>query len=63
MLTREQAEVQPWSINHSSDNWTDLWTFNPDRFLHDEDEAKKAGNILEALQPFSWGPRNCIGRK
>lgn len=55
MLTREQAfvEVQPWSINHSSDSWTDPWKFNPDRFLRDEDAAKKAGSILEALQPFS----------
>jgi cytochrome P450 len=57
------VEVQPWSINHSSENWTDPWKFNPDRFLRGEDEAKKEGNILEASQPFSWGPRNCIGRK
>ncbi len=64
-LTRGQSlvEVQPWSINHSSDNWTDPWKFNPDRFLRGEDEARKTGDILEASQPFSWGPRNCIGRK
>ncbi|KAH6853977.1 cytochrome P450 [Chaetomium sp. MPI-CAGE-AT-0009] len=57
------VEVQPWSINHSPDNWVEPWTFNPDRFLPGEDEAKEAGNILEASQPFSWGPRNCLGRK
>ncbi|KAL2021613.1 hypothetical protein VTK56DRAFT_6966 [Thermocarpiscus australiensis] len=56
------VEVQPWSINHSADNWVDPWTFNPDRFLPGEEEAKKVGNILEASQPFSWGQRNCIGR-
>ncbi|KAK3300586.1 isotrichodermin C-15 hydroxylase [Chaetomium fimeti] len=56
------VEVQPWSINHSPDNWVEPWTFNPDRFLPGEDEAKEAGNILEASQPFSWGPRNCLGR-
>jgi cytochrome P450 len=52
------VEVQQWSINHSEDNWADPWTFNPDRFLSSKDENK-----LEALQAFSVGPRNCIGRK
>ncbi|KAK4041427.1 cytochrome P450 [Parachaetomium inaequale] len=56
------VEVQPWSINHSPDNWVDPWTFNPDRFLPSEDEAREAGNVLEASQAFSWGPRNCLGR-
>ncbi|EAQ93071.1 hypothetical protein CHGG_01306 [Chaetomium globosum CBS 148.51] len=57
------VEIQQWSINHSPDNWVDPWTFNPDRFLLEDDKAREAGNILEASQPFSWGPRNCLGRK
>ncbi|KAK4240445.1 cytochrome P450 [Achaetomium macrosporum] len=56
------VEIQPWSINHSSENWEEPWKFNPDRFLRGEEEARKAGNILEASQPFSWGQRNCLGR-
>ncbi|AEO70569.1 uncharacterized protein THITE_2055849, partial [Thermothielavioides terrestris NRRL 8126] len=51
------VEVQPWSINHSSDNWIDPWQFNPDRFLHGADAARKEGNILEVSQPFSVGQR------
>ncbi|KAK3689756.1 cytochrome P450 [Podospora appendiculata] len=43
----------------------DPWSFNPDRFLagSTDREARVAGNTLEALQPFSLGPRNCTGRK
>ncbi|KAK4193227.1 isotrichodermin C-15 hydroxylase [Podospora australis] len=56
------VEVQSWSINHSPDNWTEPWAFRPERFLVGGEEAKKGGDILEASQPFSQGPRNCIGR-
>ncbi|KAK0730910.1 isotrichodermin C-15 hydroxylase [Lasiosphaeris hirsuta] len=55
------VEVQHWSINHSKDNWTDPWTFNPERFINHEGKPE-AHNVLEALQAFSVGPRNCIGR-
>ncbi|KAI1343972.1 putative cytochrome P450 [Xylariaceae sp. FL0016] len=56
------VEVQHWSINHSSSNWADPWKFNPERFLAPKAEALEAGNNLDALQAFSVGPRNCIGR-
>ncbi|KAH8666581.1 cytochrome P450 [Xylariales sp. PMI_506] len=56
------VECQHWSINHSKDNWAEPWTFNPERFLVDPGEAAERGNQLEALQAFSVGPRNCIGR-
>lgn len=56
------VEVQQWSMNHSKDNWADPWAFKPERFLSDSEEAAKAGNQLDALQPFNVGPRNCIGR-
>ncbi|KAI1105049.1 putative cytochrome P450 [Jackrogersella minutella] len=56
------VEVQNWAINHSKDNWKDPWVFNPERFLVSTEEAAKAGNKLDALQAFSFGPRNCIGR-
>ncbi|KAI3399490.1 hypothetical protein diail_6752 [Diaporthe ilicicola] len=51
------VECQPWSMNHSSENWAEPWTFKPERFLEDI-----PGNKVEALQAFSVGPRNCIGR-
>ncbi|KAI5863432.1 putative cytochrome P450 [Durotheca rogersii] len=56
------VEVQQWSMNHSKENWNDPWTFRPERFLDTLEEAAKAGNRLDALQAFSVGPRNCIGR-
>ncbi|KAJ2978276.1 hypothetical protein NUW58_g7547 [Xylaria curta] len=56
------VEVQHWSMNHSKDNWADPWAFKPERFLGTSEEALQAGNKLEALQAFSVGPRNCIGR-
>jgi len=52
------VEVQHWCANHSADNFVNPWEFNPDRFLN-----PKEGDVLEALQAFSTGPRNCIGRK
>ncbi|KZL82594.1 isotrichodermin c-15 hydroxylase [Colletotrichum incanum] len=53
------VEVQQWSSNHSPDNWTSPWEFRPERFLED---GKAEKNRLEALQAFSVGPRNCIGK-
>ncbi|KAI1846205.1 hypothetical protein JX265_010582 [Neoarthrinium moseri] len=54
------VEVQHWAMNHSKENWTDPWTFDPERFL--ADSKTPSDNKLEALQAFSVGPRNCIGR-
>ncbi|KAI1817145.1 isotrichodermin C-15 hydroxylase [Poronia punctata] len=56
------VEIAQWSMNHSKENWTDPWTFNPERFLKSSQEALQEGNKLEALQAFNVGPRNCIGR-
>lgn len=56
------VEVQNWSMNHSKEHWADPWEFKPERFLGTNAEALEAGNNLEALQSFSVGPRNCIGR-
>lgn len=41
-------------------NFTEPFAFRPERFLGD---PKYAGDSLDALQPFSVGPRNCIGKK
>ncbi|KAH8647387.1 putative cytochrome P450 [Xylariales sp. PMI_506] len=57
-----KVEVQHWSMYHSKDNWNEPWAFNPERFLVNSETAAKAGNNLDSLQPFSLGPRNCIGR-
>ncbi|KAK3385593.1 cytochrome P450 [Podospora didyma] len=48
-----------WALYHNEKYWTDPFGFHPERFLND---PKFAHDRFDALQPFSFGPRNCIGR-
>ena len=54
------VSLYQWAANHSPSNFTDPLSFVPERWLGTED--KYASDIREACQPFSYGPRNCIGR-
>ncbi|CAK7211410.1 hypothetical protein SCUCBS95973_001105 [Sporothrix curviconia] len=47
------------AMNHNAAYWDDPFKFEPERFL---DGAKYGKDRMEAMQPFSVGPRNCIGR-
>ncbi|KAK6062962.1 cytochrome P450 [Seiridium cupressi] len=51
--------VWQWAINHEPRCWTDPYGFHPERFLGDPKFEK---DNLDAMQPFSTGPRNCIGK-
>ncbi|KAF2098821.1 cytochrome P450 [Rhizodiscina lignyota] len=53
------VSVWHWAVYHSDKLWTKPFAFRPERFLHD---PKYANDKLDALQPFSVGPRNCLGR-
>lgn len=57
------VEIQHWSVDHSKGNWKDPWVFRPERFLSGSKEAGESGDKLEAVQAFSVGQRNCLGRK
>jgi cytochrome P450 len=46
----------------SSRNFADVNSFVPERWLKNP-PAKYANDNRKVLQPFSVGPRNCIGRK
>lgn len=50
-----------WAGFHSPDNFTRPDEFIPERWLGDAKEFEH--DRKEALQPFSIGPRNCLGRK
>lgn len=52
--------VSQWPIYHDAKYFSEPASFIPERWLGDprfDDDDKSA------LQPFSFGPRNCIGRK
>lgn len=55
--------IWQYATNHSAANWTDPEAYRPERFLGGDEGAKYRDDKKEALQPFSFGPRNCIGRK
>ncbi|KAI0123374.1 cytochrome p450 monooxygenase [Xylariales sp. AK1849] len=51
------VSIWQWAAYHSSRNFKDPFEFNPERLLGTNTDDK-----MEVLQPFSVGPRNCIGR-
>jgi len=52
--------VHQWSAHHSSKNFRDAEKFVPERWL---DDPRYVDDKKEAMQAFSTGPRNCIGKK
>ncbi|KPM39269.1 Isotrichodermin C-15 hydroxylase [Neonectria ditissima] len=55
-----KVEVWQWATHHNPANFTLPDEFIPERWLGD---ARFANDKTEAFQPFSVGPRNCIGKK
>jgi cytochrome P450 len=53
------VSIWQWAINYDPQLWADPWSFKPERFLGD---ALHKNDRLDAMQPFSTGPRNCIGK-
>ncbi|KAI2614033.1 cytochrome P450 ClCP1 [Hypoxylon fragiforme] len=57
----EGTVVAVWqhAINHDERFWTKPYTYAPERFMGG---AEFKNDQTDAMQPFSVGPRNCIGR-
>ncbi|KAJ9143404.1 putative Cytochrome P450 [Pleurostoma richardsiae] len=51
------VSVWQWAAYHSTRNFAQPFDFLPERWLDNPH-----GDKLDAVQPFSIGPRNCIGR-
>ncbi|EAT85064.2 hypothetical protein SNOG_07598 [Parastagonospora nodorum SN15] len=55
--------VASWAAAHSASNFADPDSFIPERFMDTPSSREKYGSdIKKAAQPFSTGPRGCIGR-
>ncbi|KAF2099274.1 pisatin demethylase [Rhizodiscina lignyota] len=52
------VSVCMWAASHSERNFEDPYVFRPERWLDKENSKDK----LTASNPFSLGPRGCIGR-
>ena len=62
MQQQTQASITPWAITHLKDNFRDSDKYVPERWLKDRPSVYE-GDKRDASQPFSVGPRNCIGKK
>lgn len=53
--------VYSWAATHSETNFTEPESFIPERWMEDKGE-KYTADRKDASQPFSLGPRGCIGK-
>ncbi|KAK0366314.1 hypothetical protein LTR59_001306 [Friedmanniomyces endolithicus] len=53
------VSVSQFPAYHSAQNFSDPETFAPERWM---DNPKYANDTKHAFQPFSFGPRNCLGK-
>ena len=49
-----------WAASHSERNFYDADSYHPERWLGD---PRFVNDNKKAAQAFSYGPRNCIGKK
>jgi cytochrome P450 len=63
-LTKFQTTIGvfQWTANNSASNFHEPDLFAPERWLPNA-PAKFANDSKDVVQPFSTGPRNCIGKK
>ncbi|GME26171.1 cytochrome p450 [Neofusicoccum parvum] len=54
--------VTNWAAYHSSRHFALPEQYIPERWLPDNDDPTFAADDKAILQPFSYGPRNCIGK-
>jgi cytochrome P450 len=55
--------VSQHTANHSPRNYTDPDAYIPERWLGVDAPERYKDDNRAATQPFSFGPRNCLGKK
>ncbi|KAJ5672847.1 hypothetical protein N7507_001974 [Penicillium longicatenatum] len=59
---KTSVSVAHYSAFRGASNFAEPDSFLPERWLRDNDDERFRNDKREALQPFSLGPRACIGR-
>ncbi|RYN87356.1 Isotrichodermin C-15 hydroxylase [Alternaria tenuissima] len=57
--------IHQWAVHHNPNNFAQPDTFKPERWLspdHPLYDPQFSADKKGAFQPFSFGPRNCIGK-
>lgn len=54
------VSVPHWAASHAHANFREPDEYHPERWLHDP--AYK-NDKLNVVQPFNFGPRDCLGKK
>lgn len=62
MISQTHVGIWQWAAYHYSANFTEPFAYRPERFLQGENE-KYVDDKKQVLQPFAFGPRNCLGQK
>jgi cytochrome P450 len=52
--------VYHWAAGHYAASWKDVQAFIPERWLGYEEYENDARGFIN---PFNYGPRNCVGQK
>jgi cytochrome P450 len=56
------VSVYTWAANYSPSNFFAPKKFAPERWLGEQAPEEFKADVMEACQPFSFGPRNCAGK-
>jgi cytochrome P450 len=59
-MLQTYVEVWQWALFRNPNYWKQPEEFIPERWIGD---PKFANDRRESFQPFSAGPRNCVGKK